>query len=72
VSSVDAMGRPVTVRLRLQDDPASDARKLALPEVRVSGVVEAYADTPVFHTPFMRLADGVLRVEGPGAFELQP
>jgi hypothetical protein len=72
VTASDEMVRSVTVRFQTPSkNPEREGYWLTLPEVSVNGVLQHYRDKPVFDTPFLKLADGVLSVEGPGAFELR-
>jgi hypothetical protein len=52
-------------------DPSRRGYWRSLPEVKVNGTIQAYRDTPVFETPFLKLDDGVLRVTGSNALELR-
>lgn len=74
VRLTDAHGREVTVRYQIPSrHPERPGYWLTLPEVTVDGSVQPYNDTPVFDTPFLRLAEGVLSLHGrPGAFSIAP
>lgn len=73
VTSVDAAGKPVRVRfVTPAPDPANPRYWRSLPEVSIDGVVQAYRDSPVYETPFINLADGVLQITGPNAIRLAP
>jgi len=72
VSTRDAAGRQMRIRFV---PPAPDAERAgywrSLPEVTVNGVVQTYRDAPVFETPFLKLEDGELHVNGPDGLELR-
>jgi hypothetical protein len=71
VTASDARGRSVTVRFQTPSKNSERAGYwLALPEVSVNGVVRHCRDTPAFKTPFLKLAEGSLSLEGPGALKL--
>jgi hypothetical protein len=64
-----ASGVPVTVRFRLRPEE-STGRWLAWPDVTAGGAVIDPSSHPVFETPFLELAGGVL--SGPGGLALSP
>jgi hypothetical protein len=52
-------------------DPARPKYWTALPHVTIDGREVPYHDSPVIQTPFLTLADGVLRVTGPTDLVIQ-
>jgi hypothetical protein len=72
VSSIAANGKHVSVRfITPSPEPERPGYFRSLPEVKVDGKILTYEPSPVYETPFLKLADGVLRVDGPDSIELR-